>query len=149
MVFPVVMLWMWELHLKEGWAPKNWLENTLESPLYCKDIKPVSPKRNQPWMFIGRTEAEAPILWLWGSAHSLEKIVWCWERLWARGEGGDRGWDVFMVSVVQDREAWCAAVLWIQRVAHKLEVEQQQTEFQSEGSKNARGTSENCRSSRT
>ena len=60
---------MWELDHKEGWALKNWcfwtivLEKTLESPLDCKEIKPVHPKRNQPWMFIGRTDAEAPILW--------------------------------------------------------------------------------------
>ena len=41
------------------------LEKTLESPLDCKEIKPVNPKGNQPWIFIGRTdaEAEAPILW--------------------------------------------------------------------------------------
>ena len=61
---------MWELDLKEGWVLKNWylwtvmLENTLESPLDCKEIKPVSPKWNQAWMFIGRTEAGALILWL-------------------------------------------------------------------------------------
>ena len=55
----------------ESWAPKNccfWnvvLEKTLESPLDCKEIKPVHPKVNQPWVCIGRThaEAEAPILW--------------------------------------------------------------------------------------
>ena len=42
------------------------LEKTLESPLDCKKIKPVNPKGNQPWVFIGRTdaEAEAPIIWL-------------------------------------------------------------------------------------
>ena len=42
------------------------LEKTLESPLDCKEIKPVNPKGNQPWLFIGRavSEAEAPILWL-------------------------------------------------------------------------------------
>ena len=41
------------------------LEKTLESPLGCKEFKLVNPKRNQPWIFIGRTdaEAEAPILW--------------------------------------------------------------------------------------
>ena len=64
---------MWELDHKEGWTPKNWcfwtvvLEKTLESPLDCKEIKPVNPKRNQSWIFIGRTNAEAevdaPILW--------------------------------------------------------------------------------------
>ena len=60
---------MWELDHKEGWAPKNWcfrivvVEKTLESPLDCRDIKPVNPKGNQSWRFIGRTDAEAPILW--------------------------------------------------------------------------------------
>ena len=61
---------MWELDHKEGWTPKNWclwilLEKTLENPLDCKEIKPVSPKGNQPWIFIGKTdsEVEAPILW--------------------------------------------------------------------------------------
>ena len=39
------------------------LEKTLESPLDCKEIKPVNPKGNQSWILIGRTEAEAPILW--------------------------------------------------------------------------------------
>ena len=60
---------LWELDHKEGWAPKNWhcqivvLEKTLESPLGCKEIKPVNPKGNQPWVFIGKTDAKA-ILWL-------------------------------------------------------------------------------------
>ena len=61
---------MWELDHKAGWALKNWcfwtvvLEKTLESPLDSK-IKPVNPKGNQPWIFFGRSdaEAEAPILW--------------------------------------------------------------------------------------
>ena len=60
-----------ELDHGKGWAQKNWcfwtvvLEKTLESPLDCKDIKPVNPKGNQLWIFIGRTdaEAEAPVLW--------------------------------------------------------------------------------------
>ena len=60
---------MWELDYKESWALKNWcfwtlvLEKTLESPLACKDVKPVNPKGNQSWIFIGRTDAEAPVLW--------------------------------------------------------------------------------------
>ena len=64
-------VWVWELDHKEGWALKNWcfwpviLEKTLESPLDCKEIKPVIPKRNQSWIFIGRTDAKAetPVLW--------------------------------------------------------------------------------------
>ena len=39
------------------------LEKTLESPLDCKEIKPVHPKGNQSWILIGKTDAEAPILW--------------------------------------------------------------------------------------
>ena len=66
-------VWMWELNAKENWMPKNWcfqtlvLEKTLESPLDCEEIKPVNPKGNQCWMFIGSTdaEAEAPILATW------------------------------------------------------------------------------------
>ena len=62
-------VWMWELDHREGWAPKNWcfwtvvLEKAFESPLDCKEIKPVNPKGNQSWIFIGNAEAEAPILW--------------------------------------------------------------------------------------
>ena len=61
--------WMWELDHKESWMPKNWcfwtvvLGKTLESPLDSKDIKPVNHNENQSWIFIGRTDAEAPILW--------------------------------------------------------------------------------------
>ena len=78
-------LWRWELGHKEGWAQKKWffqtvvLEKTLKSPLDNKEIKPVNPKGNQPWILIGRTdaEAEAPIL----------LATWCkeltqWKRPW-------------------------------------------------------------------
>ena len=68
MVFPGVM------HICETWATKNaecwridafklWCWRTLESSLDSKEIKPVSPKGNQSWIFIGRTDAETPILW--------------------------------------------------------------------------------------
>ena len=62
---------MWELDRKESWAPKNWcfwtmvLEKTIESPLVCKEIKPVNPKGNQFCIFIGRTDAKAEVLTLW------------------------------------------------------------------------------------
>ena len=62
-------VWMWELDHKEDWALKNWcfwtlvLEKTLESPLDCNEIKPVNPKGNQTWIFIGRTDTEAAVLW--------------------------------------------------------------------------------------
>ena len=56
---------------RESWAPKNWCfwivlpEKTLESPLDCKEINPVNPKGNLPWIFIGRTDAKAEVLILW------------------------------------------------------------------------------------
>ena len=70
-VFPVVMLWMWELDYKESWVLKNWcfwtlvLEKTLESVMDSKEMKAVNPKGNQSWVFIGRTDADAetPVLW--------------------------------------------------------------------------------------
>ena len=78
---------MWEFNNKKGWASTNWclrtvvLEKTLESLLDCKEIKPVYPKGNQSWMFIGRTYAEAPKLclldgkkWLIGNDPDLRKI---------------------------------------------------------------------------
>ena len=42
-----------------------------ESPLGCKEIKPVNPKGNQPWTFTGRTDADAPILWPPNSKNQL------------------------------------------------------------------------------
>ena len=70
-VFPVVMYGCESWTLKKGWVPKNWhfrnavLEKMLESPLDCKEIKPVNSKGSQSWIYIGRTDAkaEAPILW--------------------------------------------------------------------------------------
>ena len=67
-IFPVCVQ-VWELDYKEGWAPKNWcfqsvvLKQTRESSLDSKAIKPVILKGNQPWIFIGSTDAEASILW--------------------------------------------------------------------------------------
>ena len=60
---------MWELDRKENWALKNWcfwtvvLEKALQSPLHCNEVKPVNPKGNQFWIFIGKTDTEASILW--------------------------------------------------------------------------------------
>ena len=112
-------VWMWELDHKEGWELKNWcfrtvvLEKTLESPLDGKEIKPVSPKGNQPLIFIGRTDAEAPIFWppdvksqLIGKDPDGGKD---W-RSKAGEEGDDRGWDEFEQELMKDREPWCAAV---------------------------------------
>ena len=65
-------VWMWEWDCKESWAPKNWCfwtvvleKKTLESPLDCKEIKPVNSEGNQSWIFIGRTDAEAETSIFW------------------------------------------------------------------------------------
>ena len=87
-------VWMWELDYKESWVPRNWrfwtvvLEKTLESPLDCKEIQQVYPKGYQPWILIGRTDAEAetPILWppdvknwlIWKDPHAGK--YWRWEE---------------------------------------------------------------------
>ena len=72
---------MWELDYKESWAPKNWcfwtvvLEETLQSPLDCKEIQPAHPKANQSWVFTGRTDVEAEILILW-PPDSKNWLIW-------------------------------------------------------------------------
>ena len=74
-------------------AFKLWCWRTLEGPLDCKEIKPVNPKANQPWICIGRTDAEAevPILWPPDAKESTHwKRPWCWQILRARGQRGQQ-----------------------------------------------------------
>ena len=81
-------VWMWELDCEESWAPKNWcfwtvvLEKTLESPLDSKGIQPVHSKRDQSWVFIGRTDAEA-------ETAILRSPQW---KSWLIGKDPDAGW---------------------------------------------------------
>ena len=130
MAFPVVMYGCKGWTINKGWAPKNWCfravvwEETLESPLDSKEIKSVNPKGNQPWLFIGRTdaEAEAPIVGhLMWRANSLEKTL-----MLGKIEGRRRWWqrirwlDVIIDSmdmrlsklweIVKDTESWHTAV---------------------------------------
>ena len=113
-------VWMWELNYKESWAPKNWcfwtmvLEETLESPLDCKEIQPVHPKGDQSWVFIGRTdvEAETPIFW------PPDVKSWLiWKDPDAGTDGGKRRrgrqrWDGWMASPTQWAWVWVNSGSW-------------------------------------
>ena len=69
------------------------VEKTLESPLDCKEIKRVNPKRNQPWILTVRTDAKAEAPLLWPPDTKSQIRPWYGERLRERGERGSRGWD--------------------------------------------------------
>ena len=98
MVLPVAMYGCESWTTRKGWGPKNWcfqmgvLEKMLESPLDSKEIKPVNPEGNQPWIFISRSDAEAALLWPPDvKSQFTGKKPWRQERLKARGERGNRG----------------------------------------------------------
>ena len=75
-----------------------------ESPLDCKEIKPVNPKGNQPWISIRRTDAEAPIHWPPDAKSRLIGKDPDAGRLKTRGEGDNRGWDGWMALLTQGHE---------------------------------------------
>ena len=122
-----IIIWIFNSFCRWYWSV-NWcfwtvvLEKTLESPLDCKEIKPVNP--NQSWIFIGRTDAEAemPILWPPDAKNCLiwkdpvAEKDWRWEK--GMTEDEMVGWHHQLMDMslsklpelVMDREAWCAAV---------------------------------------
>jgi len=113
-------VWMWELDYKEIWVPKNqwfWtvvLEKTLESPLDYKEIQPVHLKRDQSWVFIGRTDAESetPILW---PPDVKSWLIWKDPdagKDWRQEEKGTTGWDSWMASLTQWTWVWVNSGSW-------------------------------------
>ena len=97
-------IWIWELDHKEGWVPKKWffqtvvLEKTLENPLESKEIKPVNPKGNQPWICTGRTDAEAQAPKFWPS----------YVKSWLIGKDPDagKGWGQEKGATENEMVAW-------------------------------------------
>ena len=140
-------VWIWELDHKESWVPKNWcfwavvLEKTLESPLDIKEIKPVHPKGNQPWIFIGRTdvEAEVPMLWPPDAKSWLIRKIPDGGKDWRQEETGmTEDKDGWMVSLSQRTWVLASSGIWwrtgkfgmlqstgLQRVGHDGVTEQQ------------------------
>ena len=90
----------------------NCAGKTLESPVDCKEIKSVNPEGNQPWIFIGKTDVEAPILWPPDARSLCTGKTWCWERLRAGGDGTDRRWNSWMASQIQRTWIWKNSRRW-------------------------------------
>ena len=119
---------LWELDHKEGRTPKNWclrtvvLEKTPKSPMDCKEIKLVKLKGHQPWIHVGKTDAETPVPWSSDADSWLTGTVPHAGKDWGQkekraSEDEMAGWHHRAVDMnlgilwemVRDREAWCAA----------------------------------------
>ena len=118
MFFPVVV---WELDHKGNWVLKNWyfrtvvLDKTLERPLGCKGIKPINRKGSQPWIFLGRTNAEVEALIHWppdAKKQLIGKDYKAEEDWGQKQKGGNRGWDGWIASSTQWTWVWANSRRW-------------------------------------
>ena len=106
-------IWMWELNHKEGWVPKNWcfqtvvLEKTLRVPWTSKRSNQSILKEINP-----EYSLEGLMLATWCEELTYWKRPWCWKRLKARGEVGNRGWDGWMASPTQWTWVWASSRGW-------------------------------------
>ena len=107
-------VWMWEVDHKESWVPKNWcfwtvvVEKMLGSPSDCKEIKPVHPKGNQPWISLEGLMLKLKLHYfghLMWRANSLEETLMLEKGEGKREEGG-RGWDNWIASLIQWTWTW-------------------------------------------
>jgi len=112
--------WMWELDYKESWVLRDWcfwtvvLEKMLESPLDCKEIKPVHPKGNQSWIFIEGLMLKLKLQYfghLMGRTDLQEKTLML-GRLKAGGEADNRGWGGWKASATQWTWVWASSRSW-------------------------------------
>ena len=142
-------VWMWEWTIKKSpcWRFDTfelWCWRRLESPLDCKEIKPVNPKGNQSWMFIGRTDAEAgtPIFWPPDVKNWLIRKDPDAGKDWREEEKGTSEWDGWMTSPTRWTWVWASSGRWwrtenpgmlqstaLQRVGHKWATEQKQEKW--------------------
>ena len=125
-------LWMWKLDHKESWTLKNWcfwtvvLEKTLESPLNCKEIKPVNPERNQSWLFIWwlwlpdaknwliRKDPDAGKDWRWEEKGTTEDEMVGWHHRLNRQSLSK------LQELVKNREAWHVTVHGVSKSLTRL-----------------------------
>ena len=142
--FPSRYIQIWELDHKESRVPKKWclwvvvLEKTLQNPLDSKEIKPFNVKGNKSWIFIGKTDGEAPIIWspYWKSRLTEDdpdaRKDWRQEKRVAEDEmvryhdqlSGHEFEQILIKS--RTKESGMLQSMWLQRVGHDLATEQYQ-----------------------